>query len=130
MPNPEGRPTSYRPEYCEQVIELGKRGKSITQIACTLQVDKTTVYEWVKVHPEFSHALSRARQEAQGWYEDIGQTGIFAEGFNASTWAKQVSCRFPDDYRDTSNVNQNVNVLSETLALIDGQTAGLPKRQD
>ena len=129
-PNPVGRPTDYKQSFCARVIELGKQGYSITEMACDLDIVKNTLYVWEKIYPEFKDALTRARQESQAWYEVQGRKGLWEEGFNASTWAKQVSCRFPDDYRDTSNVNQTVNDLRTTLDLIDGQTAGLPPKKE
>jgi hypothetical protein len=98
------RPTDYKNEYCTRVVELGKQGKSFTQIACDLDVAKSTLYLWREVHPEFSDALTCAREYSQAWWEDIGQAQMVAplQGFSASLFAKQVSCRFPDDYTDKS----------------------------
>jgi transposase-like protein len=97
-----GRPTDYTPLYCEQVIELGRAGKSVTQIAAELDVNRDTIYEWIKVHPDFSDAITRSKQLAQAWWENAGQNGLTMPGFNASLWAKQVSCRFREDYAETS----------------------------
>jgi hypothetical protein len=96
-----GRPTDYRPEYCERVIELGKLGKSHAQIAAALDVSRMTLYRWAEADPKFSDAITHARDLAQAWFEDKGQEGLTTPGFNASLWAKQVSCRFRDDYTDT-----------------------------
>jgi len=117
---PRGRPSDYKPEYCERVISLGKLGKSVTQIASALDHHKDTLYEWEKVHPDFSDAMTRARQESQTWFEDIGQTGLTADKFQASLWAKQVSCRFPNDYREKQDLNlggQNGNPVESKLTI-------------
>jgi hypothetical protein len=95
-----GRPTDYRSEFCEQVIELGRQGKSHAQIAAALDVARMTLYRWAEAHPEFSDAITHARDLAQAWFEDKGQAGLETSGFNASLWAKQVSARFPDDYTE------------------------------
>lgn len=95
-----GRPTDYLPEYCERVIELGREGKSHAQIAADLDVSRQTLHNWAAVHPEFMDAITRARDLAQAWFEDRGQKGLETPGFNASLWAKQVSCRFRDDYTE------------------------------
>lgn len=96
-----GRPTDYLPEYCERVVELGRAGKSHAQIAADLDVSRMTLYRWADAHEEFSDSIMRARDLAQAWFEDKGQAGLESPGFNASLWAKQVSCRFRDDYTDT-----------------------------
>ena len=97
---PVGRPSEYLPEYCEAVVELGKLGFSHAMIASEIGVDRQTLRNWAAVHPEFLGAITHARDEAQAWFERKGMIGLETNGFNASLWAKQVSCRFPDDYTD------------------------------
>lgn len=99
---PGGRPTLYDSAYCDRVIELGREGKSLVQIAVSLGVVRQTIRNWADEHPEFLAALTRAREESQAWWEDQGQAGLAAQGFNASLWGKNVSCRFPDDWTDKS----------------------------
>ena len=101
---PAGRPTDYRPEYCERVIELGKLGKSHAQIASELNCSRRVLYDWQAAHPEFLHAIMEARDYAQAWFENIAQNNLLSpvQGFSASLWAKAVSCRFADDYTDKS----------------------------
>lgn len=95
-----GRPSDYRPEHCQQVIELGKQGKSVTQMACALDVAKSTLYLWEQNIPEFSDALTRARQWSQDWWENKGQGGLDSGGFNASLWSRSMAARFPEDYTE------------------------------
>lgn len=106
---PFGRPLEYRPEFCQKVIEYGKEGKSVTQIACLLGFHKDTLYDWSSKFKDFSDALSLSRQYAQAWFEDVGQNGLFADKFQATLWAKQVSCRFPEDYRDNSKLDATLS---------------------
>lgn len=98
--NKGGRPSKYDPAYCERVIELGKKGKSLTQIAVSLDVTKATVLGWADQHIEFSTALTRAKQCEQAWWEDIGQEGLRADKFNSAVWSKSMSARFRDDYTE------------------------------
>ncbi len=116
----------YKPEYDKLVVRLGKKGYSVTMIACEIGVHKDTLYEWRKpdVHPSFSVALSRAVQEAQSWYEHQGHKGIWDKEFNNPTWAKQMSCRFPAEYRETVNSNNtNHNMNSDLGELSAEKTA-------
>jgi hypothetical protein len=115
------RPTLYKPEHCKTAIELGKAGKSITFLAASLDVSKDTVYEWGKVHPEFSDALARMRVHSQAWWEDAGQTAMLQPGFNGSVWAKSISCRFPDDWRDSTKTEHSggVSFTSIERTIID-----------
>lgn len=97
---PGGRPTEYKPEFCDDVVAWGRDGKSKTWMAAQIGVSRDTLYEWERVHPEFSDALSLAMAHSQAWWEDAGQTGMLMSGFSASAWSKAVSCRFPADYTE------------------------------
>jgi hypothetical protein len=99
-----GRPSVYDPAFCEKVVELGKLGKSLVQIACALDVTRETIYAWMREKPEFSDAMTRAKANSQAWWEEMGQAGLTMQGFNASLWAKNVSCRFREDYSEPKNV--------------------------
>jgi hypothetical protein len=72
--NKEGRPTKYDPAFIEEVDKyLETTGKEQTHLpkiesfALWIGVNKTTLYEWKKLYPEFSNALDRlmARQGEQ-----------------------------------------------------------------
>ena len=101
-----GRPTSYDPAMCEQVIAWGKEGKSIAWMAAELDVARSSIYKWAEEHQEFSDALTRAKDHAQRWWEDFGQNHmVMAPGsgtFNHSVWSRSMAARFPDDWREKS----------------------------
>lgn len=103
-PKPEGyvfgRPTDYRPEYCEMVIEWGKLGKSKTWMAASLDVTKKTFYEWESKHPDFLNATTRAMAHSQKWWEDAGQNGMEKNVFNSTVWTKNMAARFRDEWTD------------------------------
>jgi len=99
-----GRPSLYKPEYCQAVLELGKQGKSLTQMAANLDVDKETVRNWTKDYPEFFAAFTRAMTFSQAWWEDRGQSGLDSRDFNAPLWHKNVASRFREDYADRKEV--------------------------
>jgi len=95
-----GRPTDYDASYCDAVIAAGAEGKSVTWIAHSLGVVKQTLFNWMDKHPEFLDAMTRAKQASQVWWEDEGQKGMTAQGFNASVWSRSMAARFPDDWRE------------------------------
>ena len=106
MSNPVGRPSKYDPAFCERIIQLGKLGKSIEQIACELDVGTRTIYEWRDVHPEFSRALEIAKEYEQYWWETIAQTHMIEEKdaakLNATIWSRSMAARFPKKYREST----------------------------
>ena len=98
---PVGRPSQYRPEYCERVIELGKEGASPAQMAADLGIShRNTLDDWAEVHPEFSEAYTHARTQAQAWWERKGMNGLEAERFNALVWKTSMQARFREDYTE------------------------------
>lgn len=97
---PAGRPTEYRPELCEAVIEWGKLGKSKTWIASEIGVTRETLYAWERTHPEFSDAMARAKVFEQRWWEDAGQDGMRLQGFGQSIWSRSMAARFPKEWRE------------------------------
>ena len=103
--NHGGRPAEYRQEFCERIIELGKAGSTATQMACELDIAKSTLYEWAKSFPEFSVAFSRARQEAQAFWETTGMVGLQAQGFNSSLYAFMMRGMFKEDWADRKEVS-------------------------
>lgn len=103
-----GRPSKYKPEYCETVIELGKQGDSIAQMASYFDVTRQTLENWASEHPEFLAALNRAKVHCQAWWEKAGREGMFlgGGGFNAAVWKKSMEARFREDYTERSEVHQ------------------------
>ena len=59
---PVGRPSLYDPAFCDQVIELGKLGKSTEAIGAILGVGTKTLYNWREQYPEFLQALELAKE--------------------------------------------------------------------
>ncbi|MEB1529883.1 hypothetical protein [Xanthomonas sp. WHRI 7945] len=99
-----GRPTDYMPEHCDTVIELGRQGKSVVQMACALDVVRQTLHDWCKAHPDFLDAFTRARQLSQDWWETQAQCGLTADKFNAALWSRSMAARFPEDYQERKGV--------------------------
>lgn len=97
---PGGRPSKYDPSYCDKVMELGKDGMSPVQIACELEVPRTTLLSWAEQHEEFSTALTRAKDYEQAWWERAGMNGMVGDKFNAAVWKKSMEARFRGDYTE------------------------------
>jgi transposase len=102
---PVGRPSLYDPKYCEEVIALGKIGKSTEAIGAILGVGTKTLYNWRDQNPEFLHALELAKEFELQWWEDIGQTHMVenkeSDKLNASIWSRSMAARFPKKYRES-----------------------------
>jgi transposase len=102
---PVGRPSLYDPKYCEEVVALGKLGKSSEAIGAILGVGTKTLYNWRDQFPEFLHALELAKEFELHWWEDIAQTHMIenkeSDKINASIWSRSMAARFPKKYRES-----------------------------
>lgn len=86
---PGGRPTKYRKEYCEQLIQHASKGKSFESFGGVIKVAKETLYLWARKHPEFMQARKIARLCAQNVLEDIGlglMKGKYGRDASATPW--------------------------------------------
>ena len=61
MTHPGGRPTKYKPAYCNEVISLMAEGLSLTAAAAELGIHRDTAYEWERTIPDFSDAIRLGR---------------------------------------------------------------------
>jgi hypothetical protein len=104
MTNPVGRPSKYDPAYCNQVIELGKQGKSFEQMASIIGVGITSFKRWREEHEEFRTSLEDAQGFAQTWWEDMAQSYLVeskdTEKLNTGLWSRSMAARFPANYSD------------------------------
>ena len=68
---PVGRPTAYRPEMCEQLIEAMAGGHSAEAGAAKIGISARSLFEWQKLHPEFLMAIQEGRHRAVLFWESL-----------------------------------------------------------
>ena len=125
-----GRPTKYKDEYPEMLIEHMATGLSYESFAGEVGVCKDTLYEWEKVHPAFSDSKkigferNRCFWEKQGvrglWdekeYDDNGKL-MSARSMNSTVWVFNMKNRFPKEWRDKQEVESTVSGSLELVGL-------------
>ena len=89
-----GRPTKYKPEMCETVIELMKEGASQYEVLATLGISEDTFYRWKKDNEEFSESIKRGSQLSQAWWERKGRISLDDRQFNSTLWYMNMKNRF------------------------------------
>jgi hypothetical protein len=112
--HPGGRPSEYRAEYCQAVIDWMAQGKSITKFAGSIRQTKKTIYNWIEQYPEFSHAVEVGRAARPIPWEDkllVAQKGAEA----AATIFALKNCD-PDEWREVRYANFETNVNINTLS--------------
>ena len=86
-----GRPTSFRAEYCDRIIQLMAEGRSLDGCAALLGVHPDSLNEWQRVHPEFSVAVRAGRAAATAFWE--GRLLDVAQGASGNAQAIQWALR-------------------------------------
>lgn len=79
-----GRPTKYRPEYCDAVIEHMNTGASLTSFAASIDVARSSINEWIDTHYEFSEACRKGKAKCAAWWEKIARSNAEKGGGNAA----------------------------------------------
>ena len=118
---PAGRPTDYEERYCEMVIAHMKQGLSFESFAGTIGVHKDTLFEWCKVHPEFSDSKKMGLELCRAYFERIGNAAMLGQpikdektgktidfkNFNTTIWVFSMKNRF--GWRDRTTVEHEGN---------------------
>ena len=121
-----GRPSEYRPEYCQQVIEFMGQGYSLTAFAGSIRVSRNAVYEWCRAHQAFGDAVSRARPARVAALE----AKLLRSRKGAETSAAMFALKNadPTEWRDLKQVQHghNVNIATLTDAQLFAIASGKP----
>lgn len=127
-----GRPTDYKPEYCETIQALGEKGYSLVELAAALNTTKNTMMAWSEVNQEFLDALNKARTKSQAWWERAGREHVIEnkedDKINAALYSRSMAARFPDDWREKSDVKHSGSITFESILNdLDGRSSSLPE---
>lgn len=129
---PVGRPSKYKSEYCQELISHMSQGYSFESFAAVIDVNVDSIYEWLKVHKEFSEAKSIAYNKCLLFWEREGVKGLYSttrrkterdgsstsmtQSMNARIFEINVKYRFKK-WRDTDK-NSDEETSNETPQLI------------
>lgn len=129
-----GRPTKYRPEYCEEVQDFCAGGLSLTAFAGKIGVSRRTIAHWCEAHPEFADACEIAKAKAALWYEAQARQVAKGEGGpGAATIVMFALKNFSsDDFSDRRSIEHVGQVdhrhMTLAQALEEARRRGLPMR--
>jgi len=109
--------SSYKPEYCEIVVEILATGRSLASVCADLGCCRSTLYKWRDDFPDFAKALNFGVQKAQSNWESIGRDGITGDNpdFSATPWIFTMKSRFREDYAEKKDDKSASDSLIEKL---------------
>lgn len=102
---PVGRPTKYKPEYCDAVIQHMSEGASLTSFAASINVSRATINVWMEEYPEFLEAAMTAKSKCASWWEAVGRKNAVEGGGNATLVVFGLKNMAADDWRDKREVD-------------------------
>jgi len=129
--NPEGRPSGYKPEYCELIVKHMGEGNSIISFSFLVDAHVDTIYNWCKKHDEFFSAFKRAKAAEQLWYEKTGKNAMNGEiaNFNSAVYIFHMKNKFqwtdrPQEIKVTHAIEQSKKLSEIDTSVIEGYLAG------
>ena len=76
VPLDRGRPTKYKEEYCDMLVYHMAQGYSFDTFAAVVNVCRDTIYEWLRVHENFSYAKKVGEQKNHLFFQHLGLMGM------------------------------------------------------
>lgn len=107
---PVGRPTKYRKEYCEAVVEHMSDGASLTSFAASIDVCRATINVWADEHPEFLEAVKAGKAKCAAWWERTARTNAVEGTGNATLCIFGLKNMSEDDWRDRKEVEHGGSI--------------------
>lgn len=105
---PMGRPSKYKPEYCDMLINHCTAGLSFESFAGVVNTCIDTLYEWERVHSEFSYAKKEANAKCRIFWENIGIRAMAEEKdapkINSAIWIFNMKNRFK--WKDRTEIEE------------------------
>ena len=121
-----GRPTLYRPEYCQQVIDVMAEGLDLAGFAGTISVSIDAVYDWMARWPDFHQAVKVARTKRLLFLQRKLLNTKQGVGVTAAIFALKNAD--PETWQDRYNVQTQTKITIEhvtdqqLLEIVSGAT--------
>lgn len=112
MTKERGRPTKYEPEFPEMLVDHMAQGYSFESFGAIADCCADSLYEWKKVHPNFSDAHKKGKLLRLRFYEELGLDGVKGERekFNAAAWIFTMKAQFNQfGWKEKKEIDANVN---------------------
>lgn len=144
--HPVGRPSSYDPKYCEEILKYfdiepyrvveithsDKQGRrwleyeerandlpTLAGFAAHIKVNRDTLKEWAKVHPEFSAAYKHAKELQERILVTNALKNLYAQPFAVFTAKNILGWRDKTDTEISGKNGGPIEQKTETTISLD-----------
>jgi hypothetical protein len=107
-PAKRGRPSAFKPEYCDRVVDYMAQGFSATAFAGSIKICRDTLHQWQKEHPEFSDAIKKGAAARVAFLE-----GKLLQGGHVVPFIFALKNACPEEWRERTD--SLVTVQKSTL---------------
>lgn len=116
-----GRPTKFKPAYCQEVIAVMGEGLSLTAFAGEIGVARSTINEWMADHPEFSEAVKIGQGKRTAYLE----RGLLSEEVGPRITARIFALKnaAPDEWKDKREVEHSGGIDTSSKEQRDAAVA-------
>ncbi len=119
-----GRPSDYKPEYCDQLVQHMAQGLSFEAFAGVIGCVKGTLYNWAEQHDEFLYAKKRGIEACRLFWEKAGIDGLMNKdgvSMNATVWIFNMKNRFKEEWADKQQLEHSGNGVSLNIIMPEGE---------
>lgn len=114
MAKPMGRPSKYKPEFCQEIVPHLGSGGSVEGFCAKHKVHKDTFYSWLEAHQEFNDAFIEAKQKQLEYWLALGRNALVnGENFNTPLY-KYLMWLFCG-VKETQEVKQTIDAKVENV---------------
>lgn len=128
----------YKPEYCQKLIDFMAQGYSLKAFGPEVKVCRDTLYEWMKVHPEFKEAHELGYMSALKFFETMlisCARGVIPEQLKRHGSKKlditaiifALKTRFHEEYGERLKQDINTNAPSQVVIMIPDNGKAKPE---
>jgi hypothetical protein len=104
-----GRPSKYTLEMCERVIEVGREGGAVAEMAVACEVSIQTLYGWRDNHEEFFEAFMYGQALAEAFHSKRVRDGLSLapSEFQGAANLKYMAQRFQDRWSEKQRLEHS-----------------------
>lgn len=125
-----GRPTKYRAEYAQMLIEHMSKGFSFKSFGAIVTIEARTLDDWCNKHPDFLLAKNYSKLKERYYWEQLHHkiTETNEGNMTGVIWA--MKNKFYDDYKERrDDVNVNLNAITASTVEMKSIVASMTTEQ-